>query len=226
VQYFFDRSWGIQVELPYDNRHFETATNAPSGGEASLQWGAFGDLRIQAIYAGFFEDQSLGVSFGAKLPTGNYTHNNRYGDVDRDSELGTGCTDLLAGGFFRHDLTGGFTGFTQITIDAPLNEIDGYRPGLEADGAFGVYATGPRLGGVKITPVAQVLVSERGHDCGSAASQPQASGYQRVLLSPGLEFDVHPITIYADIEVPVYQHFTGDQLTAPLLFKVIMSYHF
>ena len=86
AEYFFNRSWGIQVEQSYDNRHFATETAAPGGGVASLQWGAFSDLRLQAIYAGFFEDQSLGVSFGTKLPTGNWTHNNRYGDVDRDSE--------------------------------------------------------------------------------------------------------------------------------------------
>ena len=35
------------------------------------------------------------MTFGLKLPTGNYTHNNPYGDVDRDSEIGTGSTDLL-----------------------------------------------------------------------------------------------------------------------------------
>ena len=66
---------------------------------------------------------------------------------------------------------------------------------------------------MNIVPVGQLLVSERGHDSGPNAAHPLASGYQRLLLSPGLEFDFHPFSIYADIEVPFYQHFTGDQLT-------------
>jgi hypothetical protein len=226
LQYFFTRAWGIQVELPYDNRHFETATAAPGGGEATLQWGALGDVRLEGIYAGFFDDQSLGVDFGLKLPTGNYTHNNRWGDADRDSELGTGSLDVLLGGFYRHQFTDNLTGFTQVLLDVPCDEVAGYRPGIEADGSFGAYFTGLSLGRVQITPVAQVLVAERGHDSGPNAAHPIASGYQRVLLSPGLEFDVHPFEIYTDIEVPVYQHFSGDQLTAPFLFKLIFSYHF
>lgn len=31
------------------------------------------------------------------------------------------------------------------------------------------------------------------------------SGYQRVLLSPGIEFDIHPVMIYADVEFDVVQ---------------------
>ncbi len=226
LEYFFDRSWGVEVEVPYDNRFFKTTGGASGNDVVSVEWSGFSDVRILGLYAGFFEDQSLGVSFGAKLPTGNYRHEDRYHDVDRDSQLGTGDVDLLAGGFFRHQINDSITGFAQVLIDAPIDEVDQYRPGLEADGALGVYATGLKIGGLRVTPVAQVLVSERGHDSGIHSAHPLASGYQRVLLSPGLEFDLHPVTIYADIEVPVYQHFTGEQITAPFLFKVIMSYHF
>jgi hypothetical protein len=113
-----------------------------------------------------------------------------------------------------------------VALDAPVNEVSGYQPGVEADGAFGAYFTGLRLGKVMITPIAQVLFSERGHDSGPNAAHPLASGYQRLLLSPGLEVDLHPFSIYADIEVPAYQHFSGDQLTAPFLCKVILTYHF
>jgi hypothetical protein len=52
------------------------------------------------------------------------------------------------------------------------------------------------------------------------------SGYERVLLSPGIEFDLHPVMVYADVEIPVYIHTTGDQLIAGTLFKMIVSYHF
>jgi hypothetical protein len=224
LEYFFNRSWGFQVELPYDDRFFKTT--GANGDVDSIEWGDFGDARLQAIYTGFFEDQSLGVNFGTKVPTGSWTHNDSNDDADRDSELGTGTVSLLAGGFYRHQITDSITGFTQVLLDAPVTQTAGYRPGVEADGSFGVYVTGIKVGGVSITPIGQLLVSERGHDSGPNAAHPLASGYQRLLLSPGLEFDVHPLTFYADVEVPFYQHFSGDQLTAPLLFKFIMTYHF
>jgi hypothetical protein len=34
------------------------------------------------------------------------------------------------------------------------------------------------------------------------------------------------VKIYADAELPVYQHFNGNQLAAPVLFKVSVSYMF
>ena len=73
--------------------------------------------------------------------------------------------------------------------------------------------------------MAQVIFSERTSDSGAAAD-PDDSGYQRILLSPGIEFHIHPVKIYADAEFPVYQNFTGNQLAAPVLFKVSVSYMF
>ena len=58
------------------------------------------------------------------------------------------------------------------------------------------------------------------------AADPANTGYQRILLSPGIECRLHPVKIYADAEFPVYQNFTGNQLAAPVLFKVILSYMF
>jgi hypothetical protein len=46
------------------------------------------------------------------------------------------------------------------------------------------------------------------------------------MLSPGVEFHIHPVKIYADAEFPVYQNFTGNQLAAPVLFKVSLSFMF
>jgi hypothetical protein len=73
--------------------------------------------------------------------------------------------------------------------------------------------------------VAQVIFSERTSDSGAAAN-PDNSGYQRILLSPGVEFHLHPVKLYADVELPVYQNVTGNQVVAPVLFKVSLSYMF
>jgi hypothetical protein len=78
---------------------------------------------------------------------------------------------------------------------------------------------------VRISPLAQVIFSERTSDSGSNAS-PDDTGYQRLMLSPGIEFHIHPVKVYADVEFPVYQNFTGNQLAAPVMFKLSASYMF
>ncbi len=236
LQYMFDRSWGVQVEVPYENRYFKTEGGASGSDILSLNWGDLGDIRVKGIYTGFSEDLSSGVTFGFKLPTGSFTHNDTFGDIDRDTEIGTGSTDLLLGGFHRGKLTKNnrWNWFAQAELDLPVLTRDQYRPGFEIDGALGLYYSGWSLGRVSITPVAQVIASERTSDTGAEASggsldNPEggvSSGYQRVLLSPGIEFDIHPVSIYADVELPVFAHTTGNQLVAPALFKLIMSYHF
>jgi hypothetical protein len=231
LQYFFNRDWGFQVEVPYDFRTFKTESanpNATPGSIAALNWSDIGDVRVKGIYTGFSEDLSTGLEFGLKLPTGSYTHNDAFGDVDRDTELGTGSTDLLLGGFHRQHFTekGHWTWFAQAELDLPMLIRDDYRPGIELDAAAGIYYEGWRLGRVKITPVAQVIFAERTSDSGQNAANPVASGYQRILLSPGLELDMHPFSLYADVELPVFQHMIGNQLVAPALFKMVFSYHF
>jgi hypothetical protein len=63
-------------------------------------------------------------------------------------------------------------------------------------------------------------------DGGGASAHPVASGFQRVLLSPGLEVDVHRMKFYADAEIPVYQNFVGNQVAAPVLIKATIAYEF
>jgi hypothetical protein len=43
---------------------------------------------------------------------------------------------------------------------------------------------------------------------------------------PGIEFDIHPMMVYADVAIPVLEDFRGNQLVAPELFKLIVSYSF
>ena len=143
------------------------------------------------------------------------------------AQIGTGSTDILLGGFYRGNITEDekWDWFAQALLDVPTLIQDQYRPGVELDTAAGIDYKGFSLGRVRISPVAQVIFSERTGDSGSAAN-PDNSGYQRIMLSPGIEFHIHPIKIYADVEFPVYQNFTGNQLAAPVLFKMSMSWMF
>jgi len=232
LQYMFNQKWGAQIELPYDFRKFKT--DVGGGDIVTRNWSQLGDIRLEGIYTGFFADQSAGVTFGVKLPTGDFNHDPDV--VDRDSQLGTGSTDILLGGFYRGNITKDekWDWFAQGLLDVPTLIQDQYRPGVELDTAAGIDYKGFSLGRVRISPVAQVIASYRSSDSGANASggandDPEdgvSSGYERVMLSPGIEFHIHPVKIYADAEIPVFQHFTGNQLAAPVLFKVSMSYMF
>jgi hypothetical protein len=238
LQYMFNSSWGVQAELPFAYRNFKTVTanpNVPAGTITSVNWFSLGDIRIKAIYTGFSPDLSSGVSLGLRLPTGSFSHENAWGDVDRDSEIGTGSTDVLIGGFYRGNLTKDlkWDWFAQAEADLPVLTQGDYRPGFEVDAAAGIDYKGFSVGRLKIAPVAQVIVSERTPDLGNDAaggfndgSNGVNSGYTRILLSPGVEFHLHPVKLYADVEVPVFAHVNGNQLVAPALFKVNLSFMF
>jgi hypothetical protein len=224
----FDRSWGIQIEVPVWHRFFATDVNfpGPPPNVQSTTWNGVGDIRIKGIYTGFSEDLSTGVTYGVKLPTGNNSFNPAL--VDSDSQIGTGSTDVLLGAFHRRALTSDnmWSLFAQAQLDVPVLIQNQYRPGWELDLAAGVHYNGWRLGNVQITPIAQAIVSLRGRDSGANAASPVESGYERLILSPGLEFDYNQFSVYADIEVPVLQNFNGNQLTAPYMVKLIMAYSF
>src|SRR5271154_5648784 len=69
-QYMFNSSWGIEAEVPYDFRTFKT--DVGGGDIVTRNWNQLGDIRVQGVYTGFFADQSVGVTFGVKLPTGSF----------------------------------------------------------------------------------------------------------------------------------------------------------
>ena len=218
LQYMFNSSWGVQAEVPFAYRYFKTA-------DGSTTWGSLGDIRVEGIYIGLMADLSAGVTFGVKLPTGNDNFN--PGLVDRDTQIGSGSTDILLGGFYRHNLDRNqkWDWFAQLQLDVPVLIQAQYRPGVELDTAAGIDYKGWSVGRVKISPVGQVIFSERTSDSGAAANS-ENSGYQHILLSPGVEFHIHPVKFYADVELPVFQNVTGNQVVAPVLFKASVSFMF
>jgi len=219
AEYMFSRAWGIEAQLPYWDRHF--TTDLGGGDVESFNHSAVGDVRVKGIYSGFSADMSSGLTFGFKLPTGDYT----YPNFDRDTEIGSGSTDILLGGYHMGNLAGQWNWFANGEWDQPVLIRSGYRPGSEVDAASGVYYNGWNIGSAKIAPLAQVLASYRLHDTGLAANRDD-SGYERVLLSPGLEIDTSGFRLYGDVGFPVYQRIKGDQLTAQELFKLNISHSF
>ena len=218
-QYIFNRDWGVTVTVPYWQRRFDT-TDEDSGAPVTARHGDFGDVRLTGVYTGLSADLSTGITFGVKLPTGDYG----YRGFDRDTAIGTGSTDLLLGGYHhgRLNAEATFNYFVQAQWDRPIANQDGYRPGQEFDAAVGVAYSGWKVGQVAVTPILQVIGVHRDGDAGAQAN-PVGSGYDRVLVSPGVELSAAGWRLYGDVELPAYQNYRGDQLAATAQFKMILS---
>jgi hypothetical protein len=226
AQYNFNRDWGVMVRIPTTNRSLTTDTQNPAYGIATFNSKDIGDIEIMGMYTGFFKDMSTGLMFGLKLPTGTFT----APGIDRDTQIGSGSTDLLLGAFHRGLLTGdnAWQYFSQVmwrrpflyqSAADPQGFFDGnpgvvqtYYPGEQIDGAVGINYNNLYhvLGLDKITPLAQIIVSHRDPDSGTGAD-PYNSGFDRVMISPGVEFtkvvdeaNNRVVKLYADVEVPIY----------------------
>jgi hypothetical protein len=224
-QYSFNRDWGVMVRIPTTNRTLTTDTGAYAG-VVPFHSTDIGDIEIMGMYTGFFKDLSTGLIFGLKLPTGTFT----APGIDRDTQIGSGSTDLMLGAFHRGLLTGdnAWQYFSQVmwrrpflyqSAADPQGFFDGnpgvvqtYYPGEQIDGAVGVNYNNLYhvLGFDKITPLAQIIVSHRDPDSGTGAD-PYNSGFDRVMISPGVEFtkvvdeaNNRVVKLYADVEVPIY----------------------
>jgi hypothetical protein len=232
AQYMFNRKWGTMLELPYTYRYFKSVQD--DGSIKGFNFNSIGDIRIQGMYTGFSEDMSTGLLAGVKVPSGWWT----YPHADRDTQIGSGSTDLLfsvyhlgtfptALGELRLTFRGRpFNWFAQAYYDLPVFTQDHYKPGREFDGALGAYYNFGAVGPLKeLAPMLTFLGSDRVRDSLSQAN-PQNSGYTRLMIAPGAEIKLGFLRWYGDVEVPFFQNFNGNQVTAPVLFKTILSYDF
>jgi hypothetical protein len=252
--YNFNRDWGVMVRIPVVNRTLTTDTGDYAG-VVPFNSKDIGDIEIMGTYSGFFKDMSTGVIFGVKIPSGTFT----APGLDRDTQIGSGSTDLLLGAYHRGLLTGdnAWQYFSQIMLRQPFlyqsaadpqgffdgnaGVVQTYYPGRQIDGAAGIVYNNwyHVLGLDKVTPLAQVIVSHRDADSGTG-SDPYNSGFDRVMLSPGVELtkvvdeaNNRVVKLYADVEIPVYYRAnaaenagTEGQLVAPYLIRVVASYNF
>jgi hypothetical protein len=238
AQYMVNHDWGVMVDLPVFNRSFTTIGDGgpyPAGQQATTKLTALGDLVIQGVYSGFSPDMSTGVTFGLKLPTGDYTGpyiapnglpasdpNSTAGGqaYDRDTLPGTGSTDIVLGAYHA----GGFTSdgkgswFVQGRYEFAIATRDGatnngakadYRPGNELIlGTGAAFDLGKVAGLDRIAPVVQLLYAQRNSDGGAMASA--NSGYRRLLFAPGIDLRAGKWRLFGDVAVPVRQSVNTD----------------
>lgn len=227
AQYMFNRSWGAMLEIPYWQRFYKGAYTGDNANIQSYNFNSIGDIRLEGMYTGFSEDMSTGLSGGVKVPSGWYT----YPHVDRDTQIGTGSTDLLFGAYHLGNLPFSlldhpFNWYAQAAYDLPVFTQDHYKPGREFDGAIGaIYNIGAVAFLKEFAPMLSFIASDRARDSQSQAD-PSNTGYTRLMIAPGGEVKVGMIRWYADIELPMYQNMNGYQLTAPFAVKTILSYDF
>lgn len=221
ARYMFGRRWGIDGQVPVWSRYFRTIDDA--GNLSTFTNTALGDIRLQGIFSGFSPDMSSGMTFGVKLPTGDYKDRH----FDRDTEIGSGSTDLLLGAYHmdRMPFEERWAWFADAQWDEPAFFFHGYKPGASLDAAVGSYWEDWQVGSVKIAPLGQVIASKRWSDRGPAG-HPDASGYRRLVLSPGLEFGAGDWHLNVSAGFPVYQYMTGYQLAARQFYKTSVAYRF
>ncbi len=226
VQYMFNRSWGVMATLPYDDRYFKTE-NDDGTGTNSFEHSALGDIRIEGMYTGFSEDMSTGIRMGVKLASGDFT----YPNFDRDTEIGSGSTDLLLGGYHLGSLPFSLNGrsfnwYAQLLWDVPMWTQQQYHPGNETNAsAGGLYNYGPLGVFDSVTPMINLVGTDRWRDQGANANHDN-SGYDRLLIGPGAEVRVGVVRLYSGINFPIYQNVVGNQITTPVYVTFIASYDF
>ncbi len=215
MDYGFARDWSVGVVLPYSNReHAHVHNHHGTPFFDSWQFDELGDARVKLRYQPA-RHHAGGVAWslngGVKLPTGKTDVRNADGDeAERSVQPGTGTTDLLLGGglaWAAPAMPGNL--FANLSLQLPLNEQDGYQPGWRA-----ALQTGwqyPVSG--KLDFLLQANLLRVGRDDGANA-EPEESGRSEAAVVPGLAYAwSRSLSLYAQLELPVYQKVNGIQLT-------------
>jgi hypothetical protein len=230
LDYGFNASWGIAVQLPYIYRHHSSLGTGSDGSEPGdeaydSKTSSIGDVRVVGRYQGFTPQHNLGVMLGLKLPTGSHTKMGVSTDpaspgeaapVDRGLQPGTGTTDAIVGAYYFDSLSKNWDWFAQGVVQTALNSNDDYRPGTGYNFNLGLRY----MGLTKVTPQVQLNTRYVRHDTGAEADRTSTGG-TLVYLSPGLVVPAGAnTTVYGFVQLPVYQNVRGVQLTPRFLASV------
>src|SRR5688572_17745104 len=218
VDYTFNEAWGVSATLPVIDRDHSHIHN--HGGAQLLDQWSFteaGDVRVlgrRQWRAESAEAQRLdffGATFGLKLPTGKDDVRNPQGLLaERTLQPGSGTTDLLVRAYFRRVLSSGSSWFADALVQAPFDEHENFKPGVPTSLDLGYrWEMAERLG-----LMLQLNLLHRDRDSGTEA-EPDNSGGRFLYVSPGLSYVLlERLQAYAFLQLPLYQHVNGVQLTA------------
>lgn len=213
LEYGFAPGWSASVVLPYSNRehrhiHHHHGTPIPE----AWAFDHVGDMRLTLRHQlGNPDGWSGSLQGGLKLPTGRTDVRNGDGDeAERSVQPGTGSTDLLLGaGLVYAPLALPGNAFCHLQLQLPFAERDEYRPGWRASLQAGwLFAVHPRLDLILQGNVLYVK-PDRGRN-----AEPDDSGRIEVSLAPVATYAwSRKLSLYAQVELPLYQNVQGVQLT-------------
>ena len=229
IDYQSDQPWGINVAVPVQYRIHATANDMTDWTESKSSWNDLSDIRVLGRYSGLTEDRDIGLQAGFKLPTGRSDEKFTRGDasvigqtVDRGLQPGTGTWDLLLGAYKNGHLTGDFHWFATGQWQKPLAQFKQFAEGQKLTGTVGVRYTAFET----IVPQVQLNAQDRWRDRGAQADIPNSGG-QVVYVSPGLFVNVQDdLSLYAFVQLPVYQHVGGLELVSDYTASVGAKYKF
>ena len=211
-------AWAVTALLPYVNRdHFHIHNH--QGGKIEERWSlrGVGDAKVLGRWrasesADPAAPRSWGITFGAKLPTGEHDQANGEGAVaERTLQPGTGTTDVIAGAWWHGGApVEGWTWFALAQGQWAANEREGFKPGDQAQVDAGVrWALGANA-----ALLLQANYLHKGRDSGVNA-EPEDSGQKAFFVSPGMSWNIgREGQVYAFLQVPLWQKVNGVQLTA------------
>lgn len=214
VDHSFDRQWALSLQVPFIDRFHAHNVNEDEGRvRETWNFHRMGDVRVVGRYQfrdGDDKSSSMGIRFGAKLPTGSRDITNDDGArAERSLQPGTGTTDVILGAYFFGTIDPQSSWFAQVNALAATNSREEFKPGETIGVDFG-YRRSLREG---LDVLIQFNASRKGRDKGAQA-EPDDSGGTFVSISPGLSLTVSPsIRLYTFLQLPVYQRVNGTQLT-------------
>lgn len=219
IDYSANRSWGVNVQIPYVDRSHGTLgydnvnpgaldTEATTSHTRSL-----GDVRVIGRYQGLSADGDTGLLFGLKLATGRHDYNFGGGPMagsplDRSLQPGTGSTDLILGAYRFGAFNKDWDWFVQGLAQKAMSTTDGFRPGSSVNLNFGVRY----MDFESAVPQLQINARSVRHDEGINADSLNSGG-SLVYLSPGVTVPVAKTAkVYGFVQLPLYQRVEGFQL--------------
>ncbi len=229
--------WGVSVQLPYLQRtHGTFGDNGASlsiypdySSYSSSSDSGIGDVRVMGKYTGFSADKTAGIIAGIKLPTGSTDTNFNAGaaigtPLDPSLQLGTGSTDLIAGGFVTGNLAD-YGWFAQGTVQhaVAVKSFAGsdYRPGDAY--SFNVGIRHARFG-ARFTPMLQLNYIHRAPD--DVGGTPLDGG-TLMYIAPGASVRVGGGTsVYGFLQLPIYQNVNALQLSPRYTLTAGVSHSF
>lgn len=223
LDYSFNPSWGVDLQVPYIFRSHSTLGTASDGvtpGDGGGQYGSrtssLGDVKIIGRYQGFTPQHNFGVLFGVKLPTGSHDDTAMSSDptapgpvaIDRGLQPGSGTTDGILGVYYMDTLNKNWDYFSQAMVQRALNSSDHYRPGDGVNLNVGLRY----MSNAYFMPQIQLNVRHVERDEGANADTISTGG-TLAYLSPGVTVPLgKKVSLYSFLQVPVYQNVNGVQL--------------